>query len=93
MALMKNVGVDCVELCERRIVDVGNDSIEEIAKVLNSGRATIDIVKSGNAVEVINMGTYLVKNVGGFLSSDSWNWLSRITNFLDMREVTGESLE
>ena len=44
MALMKNVGVDCVELRERRIVDVGNDSIEEIAKVLNSSRATIALI-------------------------------------------------
>ena len=90
---MENIGVDCVKLGERSIVDVGNDSVEETAKVLDSGRATIDVVKGSNAVEIVNMGTNLVKNVGGFLSSDSWNWLPRITNFLDMREVTGECLK
>ena len=55
MALVKDTGIDSVELTNARQIDVGDDSIEDVVEMFMSGLTSIQIVESSNAVEVIKI--------------------------------------
>ena len=55
MALVKDTGVDGVELGDARQVDIGDHSMEKRVEVIISSLACIDIVEGCDTVEVIDI--------------------------------------
>ena len=55
MSLVKETGIDSVELTNARQIDVGDDSIEDVMEMVMSGLTSIQILESSNAVDVVNI--------------------------------------